>query len=150
MNTILPEPDLILDPPKISEIPLPKAWTDYTLLAILHIIALARIVILNTANWPDDKECDGLCLRVENDRLRAEVGLLQREIEIKDTRFTRLEPKKHPHYLPCERLEILMIRAARDLTNDQTAKRFPVTAVSRSNTRQTNRSGVVSEPCLER
>ncbi|GHT45297.1 hypothetical protein FACS189454_04540 [Planctomycetales bacterium] len=50
MNTILPEPDIILDPPKIPEIPLPRAWTDYTFLAILHIIALARIVILNAAN----------------------------------------------------------------------------------------------------
>ncbi|GHT19604.1 hypothetical protein FACS1894189_8500 [Planctomycetales bacterium] len=92
MNTILPEPDLILDPPELTEIPLPKGWTDYTLLAILHVIALARIIILNAANWPDDKECDGLRLRVENDRLRSEVRLLQRKIEIKVVRFTQLEP----------------------------------------------------------
>jgi hypothetical protein len=50
MSTILPEPDIVLDPPKIPEIPLPKNWTDYTLLAILHIIALVRIIILNAAN----------------------------------------------------------------------------------------------------
>jgi hypothetical protein len=53
MNTILPEPNLILDPPEVPEIPLPKGWTDYTLLAILHVIALARIVLLNAANCYD-------------------------------------------------------------------------------------------------
>ncbi|GHT46460.1 hypothetical protein FACS189454_07620 [Planctomycetales bacterium] len=103
-----------------------QGWTDYTLLAILHIIALARIVILNAASWSEDKECNGLRLRVENDLLRSEVGLLQREIEIKDARFTQLEPKKRPYYLLCERLEILMIRAACGWTNEQTAKRFQV------------------------
>ncbi|MDR2439672.1 MAG: hypothetical protein LBE12_09940 [Planctomycetaceae bacterium] len=45
MNTILPEPDIILDPPEVPEIPLPKNWMDYTLFAILHVIALVRIVI---------------------------------------------------------------------------------------------------------
>jgi hypothetical protein len=74
----------------------------------------------------NDKKCDGLRLCVENDRLRSEIGLLQREIEIKDTRFGRLDPKKRPHYLPSERLAILTIRAMRDLTNEQTAKRFQV------------------------
>jgi DNA-binding transcriptional regulator YiaG len=68
-----------------------------------------------------------LRLRVENDRLRSEIGLLQREIEIKDARFGRLDPKKRPHYLPSERLAILAIRAIRGLTNEQTAKRFQIT-----------------------
>jgi transcriptional regulator with XRE-family HTH domain len=49
---------------------------------------------------------------------------LQREIEIKDARFGRIDPKKRPHYLPSERLAI---RAMRGLTNEQTAKRFQVT-----------------------
>jgi hypothetical protein len=46
MSTILPEPNIVLEPSDIAEIPLPKGWTDYTLLAILHVIALARVVIL--------------------------------------------------------------------------------------------------------
>jgi hypothetical protein len=37
---------------------------------------------------------------------------LQREIEIKDARFERIDPKKRPHYLPSERLAILAIRAS--------------------------------------
>jgi hypothetical protein len=52
---------------------------------------------------------------------------LQREIEIKDARFGRIDPKKRPHYLPAERLAILTIHAIRGLTNEQTAKRFQVT-----------------------
>jgi hypothetical protein len=37
MSTILPEPDIILNPPEVPEIPLPKNWADDTLLAILHV-----------------------------------------------------------------------------------------------------------------
>ena len=53
--------------------------------------------------------------------------MLQREIAIKDSRFARLDPKKRPHYLPTERLEILTIRAMRGWSNVQVAKRFQVT-----------------------
>ena len=125
--SVLPEPDILLDPTPTPEIPLPKGWTELTLRAVLHVISLARIVILNAALWPNDRECDGLRLRVENARLRAEVNLLRQELAIKDARFARLAPKKRPHYLPSERLEILMIRAMRGCSNVQVAKRFQVT-----------------------
>jgi len=127
MPEILSDPDILLDPTPTPEIPLPKGWTELTLQAILHVITLARIVILNAANWPSDRECDGLRLRVENDRLRAEINLLKQELAIKDARFARLAPKKRSHYLPSERLEILMIRAVRGWNNAQVAKRFHVT-----------------------
>jgi DNA-binding transcriptional regulator YiaG len=127
MNPIFPEPDIQLDPGTTPKIPLPKGWTDVTLQAILYVIALARLVILNAANWPSDRECDGLRLRVENARLRAEINMLQREITIKDARFARLDPKRRPPYLPTERLEILAIRAMRGWSNAQVAKRFQVT-----------------------
>jgi transposase InsO family protein/DNA-binding transcriptional regulator YiaG len=127
MPEFLPETDILLDATPTPEIPLPKGWSKLTLQAVLHVITLARIVILNAANWPNDRECDGLRLRVENDRLRAEVNLLKQELAIKDARFTRLDPKKRPHYLPTERLEILMIRAIRGWSNAQVAKRFQVT-----------------------
>ena len=71
MNTDLPEPDINLEPGDPPEIPLPKGWTGLTLQAILHVIALARIAILNAGNWPSDRTCDGLRLRVENVRLPA-------------------------------------------------------------------------------
>lgn len=124
---ILPEPDILLDPPELPEIPLPKGWTEYTLLAVLHVIALARIIVLNVANWPSGRECDGLRLHVENDRLHGEIEMLKIEIAIKDARFSRLEPKKRPHYLPEERLEILALRAMRGWNNTQVTERVILT-----------------------
>ncbi len=128
MNSVLSEPDILLDLPPTPEIPLPKGWTSLTLQTILHVIAFARIVILNASNWPDGGECDGLRLRVENNRLRSEVDMLKKELDIKDARFERLEPKKRPHYLPTERLEILLLRSMRGWSTEEVAKRFHVTA----------------------
>ena len=111
--SILSDPEIHLEPDDLPEIPLPKGWSSLVLQAVLHSITLARIVILNAANWPNDKECDGLRLRVENDRLRAEVNLLKQELTIKDARFARLDARKRPEFLPTERLEILALKAAR-------------------------------------
>lgn len=65
---------------------------------MLHIISLARIIVLNVANWPADLACDGLRLRIENDRLRGEIEMLKQELLIKDGRFARLNARKRPHY----------------------------------------------------
>ena len=118
MNPVLSEADILLEPGKTPEIPLPKGWTDLTLQANCYVIALARIAILNAGNWPNDRECDGLRLRVENTRLRAEVNMLQSEIAIKDSRFARIDPKKRPHDLPTERLEILAVCAKGGFSSD--------------------------------
>ena len=112
--------------PELPAIPLPKGWSQYTLLAVLHVITLARIIVLNVANWPSDAECDGLKLRCENDRLRGEIDLLQREIDIKDARFARIETKKRPAYSATERFEILAIKAMRGWSNEKIAKRFQI------------------------
>ena len=92
------------------------------------MIALARIVILNAIHWPDvASEKNTLLLHCENDRLRSEITLLQRELEIKDARFSRLEPRKRPAGVQNERYEILVIRSARGRNDAQPAKRFQVT-----------------------
>lgn len=119
------EPNLEVE--SSPKIPLPSGWCDLTLLSLLHVIALARLAILNARNWPMGSECDGLRLRAENDRLKSEVTLLERELVIKDARFHRLPPKKRPEYLPSERLEIILIKTIRGLNNTQLAKRFQVT-----------------------
>ena len=111
--SFLPEPDILLDPPDLPEIPLPKGWSSLTLQTILHVIAFARIAFMNVANWPDGLECDGLRLRAENARLQGEVEMLKMELAVKDARFARLEPKKRPHFLPEERLAILGLRSMR-------------------------------------
>ncbi|MCL2624521.1 MAG: DDE-type integrase/transposase/recombinase [Planctomycetaceae bacterium] len=125
--SVLPDLEINLETDDLPAIPLPNGWSELTLQAVLHVITLARIVLLNAHHWPDGAECDTLRLRAENDRLKSEIALLQCEIEIKDARFSRLEPKRRPHYLPHERLEILIIQAARGLRNIQIAKRFQVT-----------------------
>jgi len=108
MSEFLPEPDILLDPTPTPEIPLPKGWTSLVVQAVLQAIALARIVILNAANWPSDKECDGLRLRVENDRLRAEVIMLKQELVLKqgakmeippDLIAPRIVTSKYPNHL---------------------------------------------------
>ena len=79
------EPQLEQQP--LSKIPLPQGWCDLTLLALLQVITLARLAILNARNWPYGSECDGLRLRAENDCLKTEVALLERELTIKNARF---------------------------------------------------------------
>jgi len=122
--SVLPDLEINLEPDDLPTIPLPNGWSELTLQAVLHVITLARIVIINAANWPSDKECDGLRLRVENDRLRAEVNLLKHELAIKDARFTRLEPRKRPDFLPTARMEILALKAFRGWNNEQVARCF--------------------------
>ena len=65
------EPQLELKP--LPKIPLPQGWSDLVLLALLHVVTLARLAIMNARNWPDS-ECNGLQLRAENDRLKCEVA----------------------------------------------------------------------------
>ena len=40
------EDDVLLDPPEVPKIPLPAGWTNYTLMTVLHVIALARVLFL--------------------------------------------------------------------------------------------------------
>ena len=119
------EPELETQP--LPKIPLPQGWSELVLLALLHVITLARLAILNARNWPDGAECDGLRLRADNDRLKCEIAWLERELAIKDARFNRLAPKKRPEFLPTERLEILLIKTALGLNNSQLARRFQIT-----------------------
>ena len=48
-----------LEPKPLPKIPLPHGWNELVLLALLHVITLARLAIMNARNWPD-AECDGL------------------------------------------------------------------------------------------
>ena len=43
------EDDILLDPPEVPKIPLPAGWTNYTLITVLHVIALARIIVLQVS-----------------------------------------------------------------------------------------------------
>ena len=121
------EPELELKP--LPKIPLPHGWSKVVLLALLHVTTLARLAIMNARNWPDS-ECDGLRLRAENDRLKCEIAMLERELAIKDARFNRLAPKKRPEYLPTERLEILLIKRFATGVNRKVSKSVSASWVS--------------------
>lgn len=115
------EPYINIDnPPKIS---LPKGWPEFIREAIIHVIALARIAIMHSRNWPDGLENDTLRLRSENDRLNNEVVLLRMELEIKGARLAAIDPHRRPNYSPSQRLQILRLRAARGWNKNQLARR---------------------------
>lgn len=119
------EPYLETDnPPKIS---LPKGWPEFARVAILHVIALARLAIMHARCWPDGSENDTLRLRSEYDRLQCEVVMLRMELEIKDARIAAIDPHRRPNYSPRQRLQILRLRAARGWNKSQLARRFHVT-----------------------
>ena len=113
-----------LDNSKEPKIPLPDGWTDVALDALLHVIALARLAIINARNWPPDAV--DLNVRAKCDRLESENALLGQELAIKDARFSRIPSHKRPAYLPSERLQILMLKSALGLNNTQLSKRFHV------------------------
>ena len=64
----------------------------------------------------------------ECEQLRQEVSLLREELRIKDARMARIPPRKRPHFPPCERLAILLLRASRGWTVAECARRFQLTA----------------------
>ncbi len=59
--------------------------------------------------------------------------MLKKELDIKNSRFSRLEPKRRPHYTPTERLEILALRTMRGWSVEQVAKRFQITVQTIAN-----------------
>jgi transposase-like protein len=68
--------------------------------------------------------------RGENERLKTELQQAQQELRLKDARMSRLAPARRPHYAPVERLEILMLAAARGWSMAATARRFLLTAAT--------------------
>jgi hypothetical protein len=50
------EPQLEQKP--LPKIPLPNGWSDLVLLALLHVITLARLAIMNACYWLDGSEMD--------------------------------------------------------------------------------------------
>ena len=68
-------------------------------------------------------------LRANIKQLQQEIALLRAEIRI-DARLACLPAQRRPHYPPCERLEILQVRAARAWSLQQTADALLVTAAT--------------------
>jgi hypothetical protein len=99
----------------VASIPLPKSWPRFANTALLHAVALARVVVLAVG-------AGGSKLEIE--WLRARVAQLHEELRIKDARLSRVPARERPHYTPDERLGILALRAAVGWNAAETARRF--------------------------
>ena len=113
-----------------EHVPLPRAWPKHARSGFVQALGLARMAVLVVRGWAANSSLERARLQVENERLRTEVALLTRELELKDARMARLEPARRPHYAPSERLGILMLAAARGWTMAAAARRFLVTATT--------------------
>jgi len=110
----------ILDRPE-PKVVLPKNWPRLARSAIVHAIALARLVVTHVRGWCADSPLKRVRLAAECERLRSEVAMLREELRIKDApstssgqaRLARIPAKNRPHYPPTERLAVLALKAAR-------------------------------------
>ena len=116
-----------------SKIPLPARWNVNVRTGILHAIALARFGITIVRSWCANSSIARVRLASENERLKAEVGMLREELRIKDCRFARIPARERPQYPPTERMAILQLMAARGWNATQLANRFLVTAATIAN-----------------
>lgn len=121
---------------------LPRGWPKKVRSAVVHVVSLANAAVTTSRGWAANHWNARVRLKVENERLRQEVGLLREEHRIKDARMGRIPAHERPHYLPAERLAILELRAARGWSLNQTADRLLVsTATVSSWTRRLDESG---------
>ena len=65
-------------------------------------------------------------LRADLERATNEIALLQEELDIKDSRWSRLSSRKRPHYTPIQRMRVLQLKAARGWSCEQAAQVFVV------------------------
>jgi hypothetical protein len=57
---------------------------------VLHAISLAHFSLAYTRSWAANSWNARIRLKQENDRLRQELGLIQEEMRIKDSRMFRI------------------------------------------------------------
>jgi transposase-like protein len=114
----------------MQKIPVPRDWQDYIQNNLLQAIALARVALTDV--WSGFENGPLVCAQqaARIARLETQLALLGEELRIKDARMARIAPRTRPHYPPCERLAVLMLRAAAGWNAAETARRFLVTATT--------------------
>ena len=104
------------------QVSLPKNWSGQVRSAVLRVISLAQFVYAYTRGWAGNSPNSRVRLKAEVDRAHQEIALLREEIRIKDARMMQLPPHRRPYYPPAERMAILQLRAARNWSQEQTAR----------------------------
>jgi len=79
-------------------VPLPDAWPAQVRAALLHAFALAHLGIVHVHTWCVNSPIARVRLAADNERLRAEIGLLHEELRIKDARMAKIPARERPHY----------------------------------------------------
>lgn len=107
-----------------SAIPLPMGWPNSVKSTVLHVISLARFVLVFTRSWAANSINERVRLKEENSRLRQEVALLNEQLRIVNARMKHIPPHRRPLYPPIERMAILELKAARGWSLTRTAEAF--------------------------
>ena len=107
-------------------VPLPAHWPRTVKSAVVQAAGLAHMIITQVRGWCANSPLERVRLKGEDQRLRTEVALLQKELAIKDARLAAIPPRERPHYPPVQRLQILTLKADRAWNQAQTAARFLV------------------------
>ena len=93
--------------------PLPRGWTKTTRSGVLHAMSLAFTALTHAWGSAATSRRRNTRLRANLDRAETEIALLKEESAIKDARWSRVPPRRRPHYRPIQRMRILKLKAAR-------------------------------------
>ena len=99
---------------------LPRQWPEHVRSGILHAISLASVIL----SFARGRAVGRRRLRVELETAHSEIALLREELHIKDSRWERSRSRRRPHYIPCQRMRILQLRAARGWTLERIRPEF--------------------------
>jgi hypothetical protein len=78
--------------PRTPCFPLPASWPRHTRSAVVAAVGLARLALLHVRGWAANSTLERARLRSENDSLRSEVEMLERENhELRAKRGAKLE-----------------------------------------------------------
>lgn len=95
---------------------LPRGWTRCVRSSVLHAISLATAALTMARAKAGTQG-----LRAELERAEHEIALLREELDLKDSRWIRLSPRRRPHFTPVQRMRTLQLKAARNWSCEQAA-----------------------------
>ena len=86
---------------------LPKYWNHGLQAAVIHIVSLAHLAIIYARGWAANRINARVRLQAKLEEAENKILLLQEELQIKDSRFSRIESKDRPRFSSEERMQIL-------------------------------------------
>jgi len=95
---------------------------------MLHAVSLAHFDIICSWSRSADSAIQNVRLKSKLDKLQTELARKENQLRIITSRFSRLPAKNRPYYLPMERMDILIHKAACNWNLKQTAKAFQADA----------------------